>query len=259
MSQALSPTSVEQLAHRLTAEIERLLREPTSSESDETRAATVAELLDVVEEVDDLLETIDFERLPDAVDVSALPDLVEFDGLPDAIREKDPDPALDLSTIGDVITLRELWNTVDIADFARELRQLRRELEDVVGPDAFGSSGDSEAAAEIRNFVADVKPDATNAALQQEAKKGAKAARNGVIDGHSKFEALYESTQRGPGYAGRRPVSKNPTAVSSVPYGPLPAGVSTRVSTVPATVRHAKVDALPRIYGRRWRSVAERP
>ncbi|QLG49221.1 hypothetical protein [Natrinema halophilum] len=259
MSQALSPTSVEQLAHRLTAEIERLFRETTTSESDETRAATVAELIDVVEEVDDLLETIDFEQLPGAIDASALPDLVEFGGLPDAIRENDPDLALDLSTIENVITLREVWNTVDITDFVRELRQLKSELEDVAGPDAFGSSGDSEAAADLRNFVDEVKPDATNAALQQEAKKGAKAARKGVIDGHSKFEELYESTRRGSGYAGRRPVSKNPTAVSSVPYGPLPAGVSTRVSTVPANVRHAKVDALPRIYSRRWRSVAERP
>ena len=258
MSQATSPTSVEQLVDRITAGTERLLRETAPNGSAETRAA-VEELLDIVEEVDDLLETIDFERLPDAVDASALPNLIKQDGLPDAIRERDPDLALDLSTIRDVIELREFWNTVDIADFLRELRQLKTELEDVVGPDAFDSTGDSEAAAEVRKFVDDVKTDATNAALQQEAKKAAKGARNGVIDGHSKFEELYGSTQRGPGYAGRKPVSKNPTAVSSVPYGPLPASVSTRVSTVPTNVRHAKIDALPRIYGRRWRTVAERP
>jgi len=136
------------------------------------------------------------------------------------------------------------------------LQQLRSELEDVVGSDTLESSGDSEAAAKVREFVDDVKPDATNAALQQEAKKAAKAARNGVIDSHSKFEELYESTQRGPGYAGRKPISNNPTAVSSVPYGPLPASVSTRVSTVPTNVRQAPVDALPRIYGRRWKTAA---
>ncbi|MDS0475179.1 hypothetical protein [Natrinema sp. 1APR25-10V2] len=254
MTQTTSQTGSERLANGLTAGIERSLEEPAA---DGSKAA--AELIDVVGEIDDLLETIDFERLPDAIDASALPDLIESDRIPDAIRERNPDLALDFGSIRRVIVLRELWNAVDLVGFQRELRHLKRELEDVVGPDAFGSSGDSEAAAEIRNFVAEVKPDATNAALQQEAKKGAKTARKGVIDGHSKFEELYESTQRGSGYAGRRPVSKNPTAVSSVPYGPLPAGVSTRVSTVPANVRHAKVDALPRIYGRRWRSVADRP
>lgn len=255
MSQARSPTSVEQLADRITVGTERLLRETAADGSDETRA-TVAEVLDIVEEVDDLLETIDFERLPDAVDTAALPSLVELDGIFEAIRDRNPDSALDLSTLRDVITVPELWNAVDLVDFRRELRQLTSELEDLVGSDAFASSGDSEAAAEVREFVDDVTPAATNAALQQEAKTAARAARRGVIDGHSKFEELYESTRRGPGYAGRKPVSRNPTAVSSVPYGPLPNGVSTRVSTVPSAVRHAPVDALPRIYGRRWKTAA---
>lgn len=256
MSQTTSPTGVEHLADRITAGTERLLREAATDGSNDALAATAAKLWDVVAEVDDLLETIDFENLPNAVDVSALPDLVELDQLPNAIREKDLDQILDLSTIRDVIELRELWNTVDLVDFRTELQQLQSELEDVVGSDAFESSGDSEAAAKVREFVDDVKPDATNAALQQEAKKAAKAARNGVIDGHSKFEKLYESTQRGSGYAGRKPISNNPTAVSSVPYGPLPTSVSTRVSTVPSNVRQAPVDALPRIYGRRWKTAA---
>lgn len=256
MSQTTSPTDVERLAERITAGAERLLRETATDGSDDALAATAAELRDVVAEVDDLLETIDFESLPDAVDASALPGLVELEQLPNAIREKDLDRTLDLSTIRDAIELRELWNTVDLVDFQRELRELQRELEDVVGSDALEASGDSEARTEIRDFVDDVKPDATNAALQQEAKKAAKAARTGVVDAHSKFEEIYESTQRGPGYAGRKPVSNNPTAVSSVPYGPLPASVSTRVSTVPTNVRQAPVDALPRLYGRRWKTAA---
>ncbi|ELY84090.1 hypothetical protein C485_16625 [Natrinema altunense JCM 12890] len=239
-----------------------MLRETATDASDETQA-TVAELLDVVTEVDDLLETIDFETLPDAVDVLALPALVAFDEIPHAIHERDPALAPDLSTIRDGVELRALWNTVDLVDFQRELRQLKRELEDIVGPDAFEASGDSEAAAEIRRFVDDVKPAATNAALQQEAKKAARTARGGVIEGHSKFESLYESTGRGPGSAGRKPVSNNPTAVSSVPSGPLPDSVSTRMSTVPTTVRHAKIDTLSRGStggaGRRLRARRESP
>ena len=252
MSQASSPSAVDQLSDQLKAGTERLLRE-TAGESDDSLSATAAELWDVLEEIDDLLGTIDLEKLPDVVDLSALPDFVELDDLPEAIREKDPDRMLDLGTIRHAIDLHELWNTVDLVDFGRELRQLKAELEDVVDPDLLDSSGDSETAADVRAFVDDVKPEATNAALQQQAKTAAKTARKGVIEGHSKFETLYESTGRGTGYEGRRPVSKNPTAVSSVPYGPLSAGISTRVSTVPRNVRGAKVDALPRIYGRRWR------
>ncbi|WP_408957193.1 hypothetical protein [Natrinema sp. 74] len=251
MTQVAPQTDLERVTNTLTAGIDRLLVEPAADGSE-----AAADLLDVVREIDDLLETIDFEQLPDAVDTSALPDLVEPDRVTDAIRERDPDLALDFTPIRRALVRRELWNAVDLVGFRRELRHLRRELEDVVGPGALGSAGDSEAAATIGELVEDLTPDATNAALQQEAKQKAKAARSGVIDGHSKLEALYESAGRGPGYAGRRPVSNNPTAVSSLPCGPLPAGVSTRVSTVPANVRLAKVDALPRIYGRRWKTAA---
>ncbi|WP_436345716.1 hypothetical protein [Natronorubrum sp. FCH18a] len=254
MSQATSSSTFEQLSENLKTGAVRLLEETATDESDETLSATAAELWDVVEEVEDILGTIDLEKLPDVVEVSALPDLLELDELPEAIHERDPDAALDLSAIRHVIHLRELWNTVDLVDFQTELRQLRAELEDVVGPDLLDSSGGSEAATEVTSFVDGVKPDAADAAIQQQAKKAAKAARNGVVEGHSTFETLYESTGRGSGYAGRTPVSKNPTAVSSVPYGPLPASVSTRVSTVPRGVRGAKVDALPRIYGRRWKT-----
>lgn len=258
MTQATSPSTVEQLSDQIKAGTTLLLRETSNGTSDETLSSTAKELWDVVEEVEDLLETIDLENLPDVVEMSALPDLLELDELPDAIREKDPDQVLDLSTIRHAINLHELWNTVDLVDFQKELRQLKAELEDVVGPDALESSGDSEAASQAEKFVDEIKPDAADAAIQQKAKKAAKTARKGVIEGHSKFEDLYESKQRGSGYAGRRPVSNNPTAVSSVPYGPLPASVSTRVSTVPGNVRGAKVDALPRIYGRRWKT-ARRP
>ncbi|MFC4542998.1 hypothetical protein ACFO5R_13805 [Halosolutus amylolyticus] len=251
-------TSLEHLLDRLVTGTERLLRTIATDASDETVASTATELWEVVDEVEDLLGTIDFERLPDAVEASVLPELLNLDELPDAIREKDPDVMLDLSTIRQVVTLRELWNTVDLVEFGKEARQLRTELEDVVDLGALETGGDSEAATEIETFVEEEKGNATNAAIQQEAKKAAKKARKGVIDGHSTFEDLYGSSQRGTGYAGRKPVSKNPTAVSSVPYGPLPASVSTRVSTVPANVRHARVDALPRIYGRRWRTGAPR-
>ncbi|OVE85321.1 hypothetical protein [Natronolimnobius baerhuensis] len=268
MSHAPSPTPFEKLSGQIEAGTERLLREAgdgsdgTLSASNETVSETAAELWDVVDEFEDLLETVDLEKLPDAVDVSALPDLIDLAELPAAIRESDPDLMLDLSQIRRAIHLRELWNAVDLVDFGSELRQLKDELEDVIGPDALASSGagESDAVAEVKQFVDDVKPEATNAAIQQEVAEGTTAARKAVVEGHSRVEDLYESNQRGSGYAGRRPVSKNPTAVSLVPHGPLPASISTRVSTVPTNVRGAAVDAPRRIYARRWRTVgADKP
>lgn len=258
MSQSASQPPIERLSEQLTTGTERLLRDVETGASDETVAATATELREVVEEFDDLLGTIDLEKLPDVVEVSALPELLDLEELPDAIREKDPDAAIDLRALRRVIKLRELWNAVDLVDFTRESREFESELEDVVGPDALESSDDSEAAADLEAFTEEAKGDATNAAFQQELQERIETARNAVVEGHAKFEELYESNQRGSGYAGRRPISNNPTAVSLVPPGPLPTSVSTRVSTVPTNVRQAKIDASPRIYGRRWKRASSR-
>jgi hypothetical protein len=246
-------TPLEQLFDRLANALEELLRAVAEETSDETLAATAAELWDVVAEFEDVVDTVDLERLPDAIDGEAAVDVLDLEGLSEAIRERDPKLALDLDALRRAIELRELWNAVDLADFGRESGELRAELEDVLGPDAFDSTDDSEAAEELETFTEEVKGEATNAAFQQEVRERLEPAREAVIDAHSTVEELYESHQRGPGYEGRRPTSNNPTAVSSMPVGPLPASVSTRVSTVPTDVRHAKVEAFPRVYGRRWR------
>lgn len=247
-------TALEQRFDRLADALERLLLAVAEEAADETLAATAAELWDVVAELEDVLETVDLERLPDAVDGEAIPDVLDLERLPEAIRERDPVLALDLDALRRAIELRELWNAVDLVDFGQESDELRAELEDVLGPDAFESNDDSEAAEELEEFTEELTEEATNAAFQQEVMERLEPAREAVIDAHATFEELYESHQRGPGYEGRRPTSNNPTAVSSMPVGPLPASVSTRVSTVPTNVRHAKVDAFPRVYGRRWRS-----
>jgi hypothetical protein len=258
MTQESPSGTLGALFERLAAGFERLLREIAEEASNEALAATATELWEVVTELEDVLETIDFEGLPDAVEVSALPDLVDVDELPSAISEADPDLALNLGELRRVIKLRALWNAVDLVDFSEESRQLSAELKDVLGPDAFESSGDSEAADDLESFTGEIRGEATNAAFQQELKKRIETGREAVIDAHATFEELYESTSQGTGYAGRKPSSNNPTAVSSMPVGPLPASVSTRVSTVPTDVRLANVDGFERVYGRRWRRASKR-
>lgn len=239
---------IETAADQLLGVIER-------DDPDSDLSRTASEFRDVVEEAGNLIETVDLKSLPDVVDLEELPELIDVEGLPTAIRERDPDAALDLHTIRHAIRLRELWNSVDLVEFAGTKERLEDEIADIVGEDAMGGSGDSEAAADIRRFAAEVGPKAKNAAIQQQAKKGVEKGREGVIAAHAAFEELYEANQSQPGYAGRRPVSRNATAVSLLPAGPVPDSASTRFSSVPSNVRRATIDALPRIYGRRWRPV----
>ncbi|MFC6716604.1 hypothetical protein ACFQGT_01840 [Natrialbaceae archaeon GCM10025810] len=255
-SELESGPDLDRLQYRLDAAREAVLEAVERNAANDELSAVAAELRDVVDAADDLLGTVDLERLPSAVDAGELPTLVDVDGIPDAVRDRNPDAALNLGSLRRAVFLRELWNTVDLVEFRRAAGRLEGELEDVFGPDSIASSSDgSQAAADVKAFLAEVKPDATNAAMQQRVSKEQRRAREGVVRAHAEFETLYAAHQRGPGYVGRKPVSRNPTAVSTAPAGPLPASASTRISTVPTNVRRAKVDALPRIYGRRWRRV----
>ncbi|MCU4975768.1 hypothetical protein OB955_24095 [Halobacteria archaeon AArc-m2/3/4] len=250
-----SETGSDGTAKRIETAIDRLLGAIERDDPDSDLSETASELRDVVEEAGNLLETVDLKSLPDVVDLEELPTLVDVERLPTAIRERDPDAALDLRTIRHAIRLRELWNSVDLVEFASAKERLEDELTDVVGEDAMRGSGDSEAVAELRRVAAEIRPKAKNAAIQQQAQKGVEKGREGVIAAHAAFEELYEANQSQPGYVGRRPVSRNPTAVSLVPSGPVPDSASTRFSSVPSNVRQAAIDARPRIYGRRWRVV----
>lgn len=248
-------TETDGTPKRIEAAADRLARVLEQGITDDERSETVAELRDVIEEAGQLLETIDLESLPEAIDFDKLPELVDVGQLPTAIKEGDPDAALDLHTIHHAIRLRKLWNSIDLVEFAKEKAQLEDELANVVGEDALSGAGNSEAAKEVQRFVDRSRSEGKNAAMQQQAQKGVSEARRRLVATHSDAEDRYQENQRGPGYVGRRAVSRNPTAVSLVPRGPIPDSSSTRFSSVPTNVRGAKIDALPRIYGRRWKSI----
>jgi len=228
--------------------------EPTSDDSGKTKDA-YDELLDVVESLDALLSTVDLEKLPDVVDVEVLPELVDADGIADAIRARDPDPMLDLSNLDAVVNERRLWNSIDLLEFAKAKRRLDQELADVLGEGApVGNGAGSEALADVREYTSSLRPDAKEMLIQQEAQAKVAVAREGVVDAHERLEQLYESNETRSRTAARKRSGRNPTAVSMLPPGPLPDSVSTRLSTVPPGVPRTKIDPLPRIYGRRWRS-----
>ena len=203
---------------------------------------------------DVLLETIDLEKLPDVVDVGEVRSVVDLDRLSDAIRERDPDLAFDLSHLERVVDRRELWNALDVLEFVNAKRTLDRELEDVVGEDASIEVGsDSNAVADAKAFASSLRDDAKDALLQQEVQERMEPLRDAVVEAHADAERIYASNEARFGDADERSVAGNATAVSLLPSGPIPNGVSTRLSTVPAEVPYSTIDALPRIYGRRWK------
>ena len=229
-------------------------RSTSEEEFDSELAATAKELFDVLAATDVLLETIDLDKLPDIGDVRELRTLVDLDRLPDAIREHDPDLAFDLSHLERVVDRRELWNSIDVMEFVKAKRTLDRELEDVVGGVApIEGVEDSKAVADAKAFVSSLRDEAKDVVVQQEAQERLKVPRRAIVEAHAAAERNYASKRARVGNAAEEAKTGNPTTVSLLPSGPLPNGVSTRLSTVPAEVPYAVVDALPRIYGRRWR------
>lgn len=247
-------TKPDRIAERIEAELDRVRSTFDEGESDTSLTGTVRELFDVLVSTDALLETIDLDELPDVVDVEELPNLVDLDRLSDAVRERDPDLAFDLSHLERAVNVPELWNAIDLLEFERARRRLEGELEDLPGGDALDDvGGDSKAASDAREFVSSLLPEAREALAEQEAKQKAKDVRAAVIAQHAATERLYESNKERSRDADRRSAVRDPTKASSLPSGPLPNSVSTRLSTVPSKVPYSRVDALPRIYGHRWR------
>lgn len=152
MSHSSSSPDPPGLEESIEVGINRVSRASDDGDAGHSLTEAVSELLDVPEQTDALLETIDLDELPDAIDLDALPDLVDFEHLLDAIRDRDADAVLDLSNLDGVVDRRKLWNLVDLLEFAKAKQRLDRELEDVVVEDA-QVGGDSEAAADVEAFA----------------------------------------------------------------------------------------------------------
>ena len=257
-----SPTSPtpNRFLERIEAGIARVESASDDEDSGTSLTGTAKELFDVLESSDVLLQTIDLDKLPDAVVVEELPNLVDLERLSDAIKTHNPDLSFDMSHLERVVNKRALWNSIDLPEFVKAKRTLDRDLEDVLGEvyhekDALvGIGSDSKAVSDVKRFVSMLRSESGVVLIQQEATAKADAARGIIIDRHAAVERRNASIKRRAGSANEQRPSRNPTAVSLLSSWPSSNGVSTRVSTVPSDVRYAKMDTLPRIYGRRWNS-----
>jgi len=187
------------------------------------------DLWGVLEELEELLATLDFEELPEAIDFEELPDAVDLEDVPEGLVDED-ESAIDLGDVMKAVNLREVWDAVDLTEFLQEKRELEAAVDDV----ADGGEGARQAFIEEKTLAAVEK------------------FRSALLSTHDGLRKAYEKNQEKLGSPGNQPDSLNPTAASTMPGGPIPNSASTRASTVPSQVRYSRVDNPRRIFGERF-------
>lgn len=228
------------------------------TEADDDAVIEAAEALwTILDEAIDVLETIDFEELPEAVDGEELPDAIEVEKLPIAVETGNAVDAIDLAELHEAIDLRKLWKAVDLPALRKEHGELAAEIEAFLENDEDANESDDDEADDEGRFDVEgtvtglFSAESRQQALQQRIGEAIDAFRVGLLETHATIRRLYEANQRKLG----RTDSRNPTARSTLSRGPLPDSISTRVSTVPQQVRHSRTKVRPRIYGRRFERV----
>ena len=245
---------LEELIPEIADGIEQLKVAIVENSDDEEVIETAEEIWDIIDEAEDVLETIDFEELPDTIDIEELPDAIEMEKVPEAIADGDAREAINLTALKDGLELRELWEAVDLTELRQQEQELEDEVEDVT--DGEGEEGDDDdGLLDMDGMMgmgggAHVQFDADDlqAKIQEMITTAVAKFRKMLLETHDKLRLLWEFNQQKLG--GKE--SLNPTAVRTMPKGPLPDSASTRVSTVPSQVKYSRADNPRRIYGRRF-------
>lgn len=243
----------EELLPEIADALERLKTQIVENSDDEDVIETAEEVWDVLDQTEDVLDTLDIEEIPDVIDVDELPSAVETEEVPDAIAAGEAHQAIDLSALKEAIELRELWQAADVSELREEQKKLESEVDDVTGDDAdaenedglLGTSGViGTGGGAHTKFDAEDRQEKIQSLIETAVEK----FRAVLLKTHDKLRVLYELNQEKLGGSD----SLNPTAVSTMPSGPLANSASTRRSTVPSQVRHARAKNPRRIYGRRF-------
>jgi hypothetical protein len=243
--------------------LERLKTTIVEGSDDEEVIETAENLWEIVDETEDVLETIDLEEIPDVIDVDELPDAVDVEEIPEALASGDAEDAIDLSDLKEAIRFRELWEAADIGELREQEEELEEAVDDATGGDDGGLVGDED-----DGLIGDddddgglldmglggqgahmqFDPEDRQEAIRKLIEEAVSGFRAALLDTHDTLRLLWEFNNEKLG--GRD--SLNPTAVSTMPRGPIPDSVSTRHSTVPSQVRYSRAKNPRRIYGRRF-------
>lgn len=219
----------------LTAVLELFKIQIVENSDDKALIEAAEEIWDIIEEVEDVLETVDLEELPDAIDV---------ENVPEAISTGDTRDTVDLSKLKEVVELRELWEAVDLSELRKQKQELDTEIADVTGDGNQEDDGMLGTSGANMGFEMDDRQEK----IQQLIETAVEKFRTTLLETHDKVQVLYEINQEKLG--GQE--SLNPTAVSTMPKGSIPDSASTRASTVPSQVKYSRAKNPRRIYGRRF-------
>lgn len=260
----------------LLARVEALVESLEGTAAPEEAVETVEDLLDVADEVEDLLETVDVSELVDAVGAEDVSEVVDLEDVPEAIEEQSPRKALELRKLLQLADLRALFDSADMRQVRREKRDLEAELEDLledegaadgeesllegggtgpIGGDSGGSTsvgGSGGAAAGEDLGGAAVDQELLEQSVQSKVDDAVVAFRQGLLEAHEKFRRLREANQERTGSMDDQPTSRNPTAYSSMTSSKGDVGRGITHSTVPRETRHSSAPNRKRIYGDRF-------
>lgn len=224
----------------------RAVKQAVTDEDDETLLDEATDLWEILDEFEDVLDTMDLSEVIEAIEFNDLPEAIDVEDVAEGMTDPD-ESAIDLTHLKEAVNLRELWNAMDLTEFVGEAAELDDAVDDVTD----GDDGFFENVVDGPRLESD--PSARQAYIQEMIAEAAEEFREVILASHGQFRRLYRENQERFGDPGRQPDSLNPTAYSTLPPGPLPDSVSTRTSTVPSRVRHSSADYQPeRIYGRRF-------
>jgi len=209
------------------------------------------DLWGVLEELEELLATLDFEELPEAIDFEELPDAVDLEDVPEGLVDED-ESAIDLGDVMKAVNLREVWDAVDLTEFLQEKRELEAAVDDVADGGEGEDDGVFENVVDADGVDAELGAAARQAFIEEKTLAAVEKFRSALLSTHDGLRKAYEKNQEKLGSPGNQPDSLNPTAASTMPGGPIPNSASTRASTVPPQVRYSRVDNPRRIFGERF-------
>lgn len=243
---------LEELLPGIADALERLKTAIVENSDDEEVIETAEEVWEILDEAEDVLDTLDLEEVPDVINVEELHEAIEAEEVPEAIADGEAREAIDLSGLKEAIEFRELWGAADISELRKEKAELEDEIDDVTDE---GEEGEDDGLLDTGGVIgtgggAHTQFDAEDRQekIQSLIEKAVEKFRAMLLETHDKLRVLYELNQEKLGGSD----SLNPTAVSTMPDGPVPDSASTRASTVPSQVRHTRTDNPRRIYGRRF-------
>ena len=261
-SEGTGDADLAALLGRAEADIESLLGVLSGEESYEEVKDDIGDLVDVIEETEELLGTIEVSELPDAVDLSELPSAIEGEDVPEAIANADPERAVDLTRLASLVEFSELWDAVDVRAFMQNKDELENATDDVTddegGDDSglFGSDDDSGSDDSIGETLLE-QGEAKQAAIQSQLGDAVEEFRESALDARDQLkearDTAQEKVEEKTGGGTGQPSSRSPTAYSTMVSGWKSGGWSSaNFSTVPQSTRHSSAPGHFRIYGRRF-------